>query len=453
MLFICIVFTTNLMMAQKGDSSIIPSPVYITDHILPSKKFRRSTGYLLLAESLPLVFDRYVKKADYAKLSFGTIATNLKPANWTWDDYEFETNQLAHPFHGSIFFNTFRSNGYSFWQSVPAAFAGSYIWETFGESQLPSPNDFINTGFGGVMLGEMTHRLSQKLIQARTNGISRKAARFLACLLNPAGGFIRLTDRKRSDGLITLEKDSSDISVEFDIGIRKFHTNSSNPFPDGDFGIYGRAKLIYGSPLKNIRQPFSNIYITVEAGQDSAKLNAVTVNGSLAGWRFYTGKQEQLAILSANYDYFNNAAFYYSAQSIKASIYSDISLGGKTKLNTTIGIGAVILTAMPDEYHIEHRNYNYGSGASFNASLRFLLGERLYYRIGYTGYRTKTVSGNGSDYLLQTLTNEAGLRVAQNYSIIAESSYFKLNGNYSSYKDITKKYPYARLSIRYTIRL
>lgn len=452
-LCVWIVCDTNCLMAQERDSTKIQHSSYFANRTFPKKQIQQSAGYLLLSELIPLSFDRYIKKADYAKISFGNIATNLNPANWTWDDDEFETNQLGHPFHGSIFFNAFRSNGYNFWQSVPAAFAGSYLWETFAESQLPSRNDFINTGFGGVMLGEMTYRLSQKLIHAHTNGFLRKATHIFAYLINPAGGFIRLTDPKRSNELIAREKDSSDINIEFDIGVRKFHANSSNPFPNGDFGLNGRMKLIYGSPSKNLRQPFSNIYVTLEAGQDSAILNAITVHGSLSGWRFNTDKLDQLLILSANYDYLNNAAFFYSAQSINLSMYSEIRLSGKNKLNTSIGLGAVILAAVPDGYHIERRNYDYSSGGSCNASLRFLLGDRLYYRIGYTAYRTKTVSGNNSDYFLQTLTNEAGIRMKTNVYLIAESSYFKLNSNYSAYRDTTKKYPYIRLSFRYTLRL
>jgi len=81
------------------------------------------------------------------------------------------TNQFAHPSHGSVFFYAFRYNGYSFWQSVPAVFAGSYVWETAGEVQAPSINDFINTGFGGVVMGEMTHRFAGKLIDNESRGI------------------------------------------------------------------------------------------------------------------------------------------------------------------------------------------------------------------------------------------------------------------------------------------
>ena len=135
-----------------------------TDTLAPKKYFSRAAGELVLAQAAPFLFDRYITRKAYARISFGSIGHNLQPSSWTWDDDGFQTNQIGHPFHGSLFFNAFRSNGYSFWQSVPAAFAGSYIWETFAENQAPSPNDFINTGFGGIVLGEMTHRMSARLV-------------------------------------------------------------------------------------------------------------------------------------------------------------------------------------------------------------------------------------------------------------------------------------------------
>jgi hypothetical protein len=36
-------------------------------------------------------------------------------------------------------------------------------------------------------------------------------------------------------------------------------------------------------------------------------------------------------------------------------------------------------------------------------------------------------------------------------SIAAESGYFRLEGNYHDYPDVNKKYPYLRISTRYTI--
>lgn len=453
-LFVCV--SGHLLAAQLPGDTIpsIPGPLarsYSQRHPVNKKRFYPAAGQLMLGEIVPLTFDRYIKNADYAKISFQNIGQNLSPSSWTWDDDAFETNQIGHPYHGSLFYNAFRSNGYSFWQSVPASFVGSYIWETFAESQLPSPNDFINTGFGGIMLGEMTFRLVDKIHNNRSHGFTKQASEVLALLINPMDGFKRIVDGKWGRLTPTATgPDPPQLNTEFDLGLRKFNVNNSNPFRDGHFGLYGRMKLIYGSPSRDYKKPFSNIYITTEFGEDdSSKLNIVSVHGSITGWKIYSGKREHLAILSANYDYIKNESFFYSAESIKLNVYSEFLLSGKTKLNTSVGAGAIILSAIPDAYPYFNRNYDYGPGISVSGSCRFSIADKFMYRINYSGNWTTTINGNQSDYFLHTITNEINIRVAKNASVSAESGYFSLYGNYRQYDAVTKKYPYLRLSVRW----
>ncbi|SDG42104.1 DUF3943 domain-containing protein [Mucilaginibacter sp. P25] len=108
---------------------------------------------------------------------------NLQPSSWTWDNGAFGTNQFAHPYHGSLYFSAFRANGYTFWQSVPPTLIGSYIWEAAAEKQYPSPNDFINTCFGGIALGEMTYRLSNQIVNNHTRGFKRQFSEILALMV------------------------------------------------------------------------------------------------------------------------------------------------------------------------------------------------------------------------------------------------------------------------------
>jgi len=158
------------------------------------KNFGKAAWSWALAEVVPWSFDRYVFNADYARISFSTIRHNYNPSSWAWDNDPFQTNQLGHPFHGSIFYNSFRANGYSFWQSAVATAAGSYFWESTAENQAPAPNDFINTTFGGIVLGEMTHRLANKLVNNHRHGFKRQMSEIAATLINPMNGFTRLTN-------------------------------------------------------------------------------------------------------------------------------------------------------------------------------------------------------------------------------------------------------------------
>ena len=110
---------------QQSIKDSVPKPVGLTTN--KTKHFGRAAIELGLVEILPWSWDKFLKKADYANISWKTVGNNLKPSSWTWDDDNFQTNQFGHPFHGNLFYNSFRSNGYTFWQSAPAVVVGSYI--------------------------------------------------------------------------------------------------------------------------------------------------------------------------------------------------------------------------------------------------------------------------------------------------------------------------------------
>ena len=53
------------------------------------------------------MWDRYVLKQDYAKVNWSTMKDNLT-AKWFWDYDPFTTNQLGHPYQGSIYYSMAR---------------------------------------------------------------------------------------------------------------------------------------------------------------------------------------------------------------------------------------------------------------------------------------------------------------------------------------------------------
>ncbi|HEY0244665.1 MAG TPA: DUF3943 domain-containing protein [Mucilaginibacter sp.] len=430
----------------------------INDTSLNKKRFGRASIQLGLAEVLPWTFDKFLKRAPYANISFKSAAHNLKPSSWTWDQDNFQTNQFGHPYHGSLFYSAFRANGYSFWQAAPATFVGSYLWETFGEKDPPAPNDLINTGFGGVVLGEMTYRLSNKIINKHRRGFRRQLDEVLALLINPMNGLTRILDGKwgkvANPNIITIdEEDSSEIGAEFDMGLRKFNNNDISVLKTGHLGWYGRARLLYGTPYENYKTPFSNISITAEFGQDdSTKVNIISVYGSLTGWLIQsTSSVKHLAIISANYDYIHNSAFFYGGQSVKLNLFSEFVLDKGIKLNTAVGAGPVILAAIPDPYIFNGRNYDYGPGFAINGSAGLNIDGHLFYSVNYRGGWMETLNGNSSHYFLHTVTTEFSYMFIKGLAVSAEAGYFALNGTYKNYPDQDKRYPYLRTSLRYSV--
>jgi hypothetical protein len=414
------------------------------------KHFFRASSQLLMAEVLPFTYDRYIRNVDYARISLKSIGYNLSPAHWAWDGDEFGTNEIAHPYHGHLYFSAFRTNGYSFWQSAPAAFAGSYIWETFGESEYFSPNDFINTSIGGIILGEMTYRLANKIIDRHVGGPRRQATEVIAMLINPMNGLRRIMDKKWGKVAGSpVRPDSSRIYSEFDLGMRNFSANNSRE----NFGWYARVRLLYVSLNEGYRTPFSRISVNAEFGRDdSSKINVLSVYGTLAGWTVAQKKKlESSAVLSANYDYIKNEAFYYSAQSLKLNLYTDFVAGKRFDFKTSAGIGPVILAAVPDTYGYRGRRYAYGTGLGVNAGCAIGYAERLFLNVNYRGGLIKTINGNPSHFFLHSVTAELRCRIKGNLSLCGEPGYLTLRGHYKYESDVNQSYPYLRFSLRYNM--
>ena len=67
---------------------------------------------------------------------------------FVWDNDKWGTNMFMHPYHGNLYYNAARSNGYNYWQSGLFALAGSAMWEVLMENEHPSINDIITTPIG-----------------------------------------------------------------------------------------------------------------------------------------------------------------------------------------------------------------------------------------------------------------------------------------------------------------
>ena len=128
-------------------------------------------------------------------ISTKTWKYNLKHG-WVWDDDHFGTNFIGHPHSGNIYFNVARSNGYSFWASLPFAIEGSLMWEYFGENTQPSKNDIVNTPISGMFLGEVLYRISSNILDDRARGINRFWRELIAGILDPPRALNRLTQGK-----------------------------------------------------------------------------------------------------------------------------------------------------------------------------------------------------------------------------------------------------------------
>ncbi|MFD2555874.1 DUF3943 domain-containing protein [Sphingobacterium tabacisoli] len=462
---------TDSLVQQPADSVLFSRPMWKPIRLDKSdseqqvlnpqrpKHFWRAGTEWFLAQAFPATFNRFITKDPYSYITFKNFINHQRLSAWDWDDNQFTTNQIDHPYHGQIYFNAFRSNGYNFYQSSLATFVGSYIWETAGETQHPAINDLVNTTFGGIILGEMTHRVSRNILARSRNGHNVVGNEIVALIVNPVNSLNRLLDGKwgkRVDNYYLA--DSSVISAEIDAGFRRFDAKEGDFLSKGKDSFYTRLRFKYSNGDHNYKRPFDQFSVNLEAGSgDSTFINAVNVHALLYGARFFKSqKGEHYGTLNAHYDFYNNDAFFYGAQSLNYNWLSEFSYKKENKLNLSLGVGAVLLAAVPDPYLLygASRNYNYGSGASYRFKGDLSLLNRLLFTADYNGGVFYTISGTPSYYILHAATVEGSLRVFKRWSINLRSGYFALQGEFrdEKYPDFYREFPFGSVSIGYNIQ-
>ncbi len=423
---------------------------------IPRTKFWRPAGELLLVELIPFTYN-LAKNTDFSHVSFKSIGDNLSISNWEFDVDKFLTNQFAHPYHGNLYFNTFRSTGHTFWQSAPAAFCGSLLWEIAGENTYPSYNDLINTTVGGITLGEMTHRFAGLLINKKRRGARRQVQEVLATLINPVDGFNRIVGGEWGKQYATDAEDSLYVDFTVDAGIRRVNKEPNELFKSGRNEVYSSLRLRYGNPFKDYRSPFDNFYIFMEVGgADSALLNSLWVQGSL--WGKLTGggdKSIKMLRLTLNYDFYKNTAFEYGGQSLLLTWAAHFNPGKRWQVNVEAGGGAILIGASPDRYRNYHdaRDYTYGSGATFLAIGDVIYNNRLYCRVNFRSGWTGTIDGSTTSTALHLINTEIKYRFFGNFTISGSWGNFQLLSFYPRIPTTNEKYPFSRLSLGYKVIL
>jgi len=462
LLLIFVFGTTTYTHAQDTDSTSVDEPD-MTDSIMQApvhpkktKHFWRASGELFLTELIPWSYNYFIRDADFAHISFQSIGHNLKPSSWEFDDNNFKTNQFAHPYHGNLYFNSFRGSGYNFWESAPAAFAGSFLWEVAGETHNPAPNDFINTSLGGIALGEMTYRVSNLIIHNRTHGFNRQMQEVLATLIDPVNSFNRIIDGKWGKVEMTDPEDGEWMDLSVDAGLRRIGFKSGDLFTTkGQNEWCASVNLRYGDPFLNYKKPFDNFSVYLEVGgADSSALNTLRVVGNL--WSTMIGGNEKsthMLRLSMNYDYYHNTTFQYGGQSFLLAWLAHYDFSNKLHFNTEAGAGAIVLGASPDKYlyYGEGRNYDYGPGIAYTAGCYLNYDNKLFVTADYRGGWTFTVNGNSSTYWLQGFKGEIRYMIYKGLSISGNYGNYQLHGYYKDYSDTKDKYPYLRVSAGYKV--
>src|SRR5213594_779708 len=194
------------------------------------------------------LFNRFLTDSNDYNTDGHSIWKNLTGPT-VIDKDPFSVNQIGHPYQGSIYYGLARSAGLNYWQSLAYSLAGSYLWETFGETTPPSLNDHIASGIGGSFVGEALFRMASLLLEGGgdTPGFWRELG---AAVLSPGLGFNRLVFGDRFKPVFPSHDPAVYIRLRLGVTLTTSVTNA-NLSPevreqDGSLDFY----MTYGLPGK-----------------------------------------------------------------------------------------------------------------------------------------------------------------------------------------------------------
>jgi hypothetical protein len=311
--------------------------------------------------------DRYIYKRDYARISWESWKRNLR-SEWIWCEDPLSASFFGHPYHGAQFFNTARSLGLSFWESIPYAAVGYPMWGYFFENGPPSIDDMIMSTLGGVHLGEIQFRLSSLVLDDTASSGKRAWREIVGFIIDPIRGFNRLIGASTTSPADSELREPLHGTLGF---FGKFVSETSRlstlKFSSGlDFDLtYG----IGGGEIAS-RRPFDLIFLNggIRFGASQSHLDldtgALWFGKELGG---EGGPRHVLGIFqSFNYD--NNEIVRFGGTSLTAGLVSLYPMGGGFELKTSIQLGGLLLGGTTNPYvRIDQRDYNYGSGLAAKA--------------------------------------------------------------------------------------
>ncbi|MCL2145541.1 MAG: DUF3943 domain-containing protein [Endomicrobia bacterium] len=431
------------------------------------------------------LFDRYILKESWAQVSFSDIGDNFKKG-FVWDNDIFSTNAFFHPYHGSLYFNSARANGLSFWQSVPYPFIGSLIWEFACENNYPSINDLVATSLGGIALGEITHRISFLILDDSKRGLERAGREILAGIISPMDLFNRILTGKAWRHCLD-EKEES----EREYFKEKFHINISvfsrfmadlNRNRDSSNVALGFA-AIYGDPFADKeRLPYdffvADINFNIIGNQPI--VTEASVVGPLWGKQWEKQPRTFFAGIFQHFDYYDSNSFVKNGP-IPYKFAAPSAFGGgiyvkkqKNENELPVFYGSfhanfVLLGASESDYYfVYERDYNYGTGYNFELSalVNFTKSSSAFIKLKtyklftfneeedgpYDSiYDEYSVQGNHSNTRFHIFNAGCAYRLTDDWSIGIEQRFYLRKSRYKSFKTVSSNSTETRLRLTYSI--
>lgn len=449
MFFSLLVLSTENNFSQNYKMNLNLQTDVNNKKIKEDKNYWLAAGEVLAINTLVLLKARYMEDENWSKISFKSIENNFIKG-FVWDDNTFGMNQFLHPYHGSAYFNSARSNGLSFWESAPYAFGGSLIWEAAFEVELPAYNDLINTTLSGIILGEISYRISNQIIDEGTFGFERFTREFTAFLINPIHGLNRLVKGKMWK--ISTKQMKPKLNTKLSVGVNTLFQNRKLSNSNAYF-LLG-LDMDYGNKFSTSahKKPFDYLKVHSEFSfVNGDNIIGISANGVLWDWKFKAfDTSNNVAGLYKEFDYLENLVYKFTATSLAGELTNKTIFSKTSSLQISVALSGIFLGGTNSIYSKEVlMNYNLGPGLGIRIMLDAQLSEVLTLNFKYKQFWIYIVNGLSGNEFIGLFDIEMNYKIFKNNSLGLSLVLYERYGIYSDYPDEHSENASARIFSRF----
>ena len=333
------------------------------------------------------------KKTYNSNLS--TFWDHVVHGPWGVDTDAFNVNQFMHPYQGSMYHGFARSAGLNYWESLLYTNAGSFLWETGGETTHPSINDQIASGIGGSFFGEALFRMASLLLEGDGGkpGFWRELG---ATVLSPSTGINRFAFGERFKAVFPSHNPATFWRLRFGANLNSDPTDQAGLSSLNRHEATADFVMAYGLPGKpgySYTRPFDYFHFEFTSlGNADNPFDNVMIHGLLLGKDYEAGNSYRgIWGLYGGYDYISPHIFRVSSTSLSLGTTFQWWLSRAVALQGS-ALGGVGYAAAGNVTQVGERDYHYGIAPQGLLALRLILGDRA--MLDLTG-RAYYVTGMG----------------------------------------------------------
>lgn len=438
------------------DSAIVLQSSQDTGTYVAARRPLLAASEIVLVNAIVWSYDRYIRENGTNpgfRIGFNSIGENIKNG-FEFDDNDFSTNMYAHPYHGDLYFNAARSNGMSYWGSVPYTWGGSLMWEFLGEVHHPAINDWILTSMGGMALGEVFFRLSQMVTDNTATGSRRTWGELGGTLINPVRGFTRLvTGEFNRVHPNPPDRFPHSSHVSYRAGIR---TVGHGQLWEADTSrIFMEVAAFVGDPfLGDNKKPFDTFDFGLQLNfNDKQTIGRMQTVGLLAAAPMMgTERSKHLIGFTQHFDYFNNSGFELGGQSLATTLYSQLRASESFAVRTQFHLNAVIMAGTKDSYQsFTGRSYDFGPGLGFKFGGTFYYHRHPFLYLSHARFWIHSINGSVADHLISGSRVRLDVPLTRGFSIGADYLLYTADRLYRDLPDVYERVPELRTGISFNL--